>query len=52
LILNSIPHYEKSPFVNPVAKIFSQLQPVDALSSTEIFLKVLLRGTFKKISGF
>jgi hypothetical protein len=25
---------------------------MEALSSTEIFLKVPLRGTFKKISGF
>jgi len=28
------------------------LQPVEALSSTEIFLKVPQSGTFKKISGF
>jgi hypothetical protein len=28
------------------------LQPVEALSSPENFLKVPLRGTFKKFSGF
>jgi hypothetical protein len=31
---------------------YSILQPVEALSSTEDFLKVPLRGTFKKSSGF
>jgi hypothetical protein len=34
------------------ASYFGVLQPIEALKGTENFLKVPLRGTFKKFSGF
>ncbi len=38
--------------INLVIKNWQLVQPIEALSRTEIFLKASLRDAFKNISGF